>query len=258
MAAPALRAVLVGASNVSLSLGTWVAKLRGAAGGPVEVLAACGNGRSYGAWSRFLFVRTLPGIVRCGLWDELARRPPMPTVALVADVGNDILYEHPVERIAGWVDTCLARLAEQGARTLLATASLPVIAGVGPLRYLALRSLIYPGRSLPFAPARERAVALDAALRAAAAARGVPVVVPEPLWYGRDPIHVRRSSRGPFCDAALTAWDLPCAAPAPPGRVVRRRGFPGLPFAHERLCGVELRTPQPARAFADGTNVSFF
>lgn len=255
---PTLRAVLLGASNVTLSLSAWVARLRGAAGGPVEVLTACGNGRSYGIESRFLFLRRLPGILDCGLWEELARRPPLPTVALVADVGNDILYEQPVERIAGWVDTCLARLAGQGARAVLATSSLPVIEAVGPLRYLAVRTFFFPGRALPFAPARERALALDAALRRLAAARGVPLLVPEPSWYRGDPIHVRPSCRGLACDAALAAWGLPCRTPAPPPGPRRRRGLPGLPFHRERFCGVTFRTAQPAFLYADGTSVSFF
>jgi len=67
-AAPVLRAVLLGASNLTLALPTLVDDLRRAAGGPVEVLAACGRGRSYGAWSHLLFVRHLPGITGCGLW----------------------------------------------------------------------------------------------------------------------------------------------------------------------------------------------
>ncbi|HEX9668076.1 MAG TPA: hypothetical protein VGC93_01210 [Thermoanaerobaculia bacterium] len=255
---PTLRAVLLGASNVTLSLPAWVARLRGAAGGPVEVLAACGNGRSYGIESRFLFLRRLAGILDGALWEALARRPPLPTVALVADVGNDILYEQPVERIASWVDACLARLATQGARTVVATASLPVIERVGPLRYLAVRTLAFPGRTLPFAPARERALALDAALRRLAAAHGVPLLVPEPSWYRGDPLHVRRSCRALACDAALAAWGLPCRRPAPPPGPRRRRGLPGLPFHHERFGGMTFRTEQPAYLYADGTSVSFY
>ena len=124
---PVLRAVLLGASNVTFALRTWVARLRAAAGGPVEVLAACGNGRSYGKWSRLLYVRRLPGIVECGLWEALAARPPLPTVALVADVGNDILYQEEPVRIAAWVGACVERLAAHGARPVLTLGSMPVI-----------------------------------------------------------------------------------------------------------------------------------
>jgi hypothetical protein len=253
-----LRAVLLGASNVNFSLRYWVARLRGAAGGPVEALAACGNGRSYGTWSRFLFTRRLPGIVECGIWEALAARPPLPTVALVADIGNDILYEHPVETIAAWADTCLDRLAATGARSALALSSLPVIESVGRLRYFALRTFFYPGRTLPFAPAKERARQVDHRLRELAAARSVPLVDPDPLWYASDPIHLRPHAWPAACDATLVAWGLPCNPPDPPGRPVHRRGLPGMPFAEERLLGRRIRTNQPALAYADGTTLSFY
>jgi hypothetical protein len=184
-------------------------------------------------------------------------------VALVADVGNDILYEEPPRQIADWVGVCCDRLAAHGARPALVLASVPVIAAVGPLRYIALRTLAFPGRTLPHSPALRRALELDVLLRDLAAARGVPLVVPEPTWYGRDPIHVRRRAWPAMCDGALAAWGLPCAAgPARThsrlGRPARRHGVPGFPFAHETLCGRTLRTEQPALAFADGTTLAFY
>ena len=81
--APTLRAVLLGASNVAISFPRLLSFLRETAGGPVEVLGAFGHGRSYGEESRLLWLRHLPGIVRSGLWPELARRQPLPTVALL-------------------------------------------------------------------------------------------------------------------------------------------------------------------------------
>ena len=83
--------MLLGASNLRLVLPVLIDDLRRAAGGPVEVLAACGHGRSYGRRSRLLFIRHLPGITRCGLWAALERRPPLPTIALLTDVGNDLV-----------------------------------------------------------------------------------------------------------------------------------------------------------------------
>ncbi|HEY4597786.1 MAG TPA: hypothetical protein VIJ02_15405, partial [Thermoanaerobaculia bacterium] len=111
--APVLRTVLLGASNLRISLPLVLDRVRRRAGGPVEVLAACGHGRSWGAWSRFLYVRHLPGISRCGLWEELRSRPLLPTLAVVTDVGNDLVYGAPVEEIAGWVEACLDRLVPE-------------------------------------------------------------------------------------------------------------------------------------------------
>src|SRR5437016_5976799 len=104
---PLLRAVLLGASNLKMGLPRVVRRLLAAAGGPVDVLAACGHGRSYIQWSRiFLGARGLPGIVECGLWKSLAGRPPLPTVALVMDVGNDLLYGLATAEIAAGFAAC--------------------------------------------------------------------------------------------------------------------------------------------------------
>jgi hypothetical protein len=39
------------------------------------------------------------------------RQPPLPTAALITDIGNDLFYEASVERIAEWIEQCLSRLA---------------------------------------------------------------------------------------------------------------------------------------------------
>src|SRR5439155_11570702 len=100
------RVVLLGASNLTLGFPMLVSELRAWLGSPVEILCAHGHGRSYGLASRVLF-RELPGIVECGLWRALASAPARPTLALLTDVGNDIMYGRDVEEIAGWVETAL-------------------------------------------------------------------------------------------------------------------------------------------------------
>ena len=77
---------------------------------PLEVHTALGHGRSYGRNTRVVGVG-MPGIADCGLWRHLASARQMPTAALVTDIGNDLLYEEPVARIVGWLETCLDRLA---------------------------------------------------------------------------------------------------------------------------------------------------
>ena len=117
--APVLRAVLLGASNLRMGFPWVLSRLRAGAGGPVEVIAALGHGRSYGTWSRLLWVRQLPGIAGCGLWTDLDRRASLPTLALITDVGNDLLYGAPVPEIAGWVEACLERLRERQVEAIL-------------------------------------------------------------------------------------------------------------------------------------------
>ena len=108
-ASPSRRVILLGASNVTRSMSTIVETAELVWGRPLDLLAACGHGRSYGRTS-CVFGRSLPGILECGLWDELSRRPALPTAALVTDIGNDILYGAGVDQIAAWVEQSLIRL----------------------------------------------------------------------------------------------------------------------------------------------------
>ncbi|MFL6261298.1 MAG: hypothetical protein ACJ76Y_16490 [Thermoanaerobaculia bacterium] len=247
---PALRAVLLGASNLRISLPLVLDRVRRRAGGPVEALAACGHGRSWGTWSRFLFVRHLPGIAQCGLWRELRVRPSRPTLALLTDVGNDLLYGARVEEIAGWVETCLDRL---GAReetetvmTLLPLARLERLSG--PQVRLAA-SLLFPGRPAPWPALLDRARELDDRLRRLGRERGARLVEPAAGWYGLDPIHLRRRAR-------REAWAQ--ILPGPAGAAGGGQRLPFLGAAESRLFGAPLRRPQPAVRLPDGSTVALY
>ncbi len=216
---PTLRAVLLGASNLRISLPLVLDRVRLRAGGPVEALTACGHGRSYGAWSRFLFVRHLPGIAGCGLWKEIRERPPLPTLALVTDAGNDLLYGARVEEVAGWVELCLDRLAAQEKTeiviTLLPLARLERLSG--PQVRLAA-TLLFPGRPAPWPALLDRA---REPRRAAAADRRRP---------GRAP----RRARG----LLVRARSHPPPAAGPPG------GLGPCPSRPRPGCGKE-ENPAP-------------
>jgi hypothetical protein len=251
---PVLRAVLLGASNLKIGLPFLLDRLRRRAGGPVEVLAACGHGRSYGAWSRFLFVRRLPGIAACGLWRDLESRPPLPTVALLTDVGNDLVYGEDAARIAGWVESCLDRLTGHQAETVLTLLPLARLEKLTGWQVRLAVSLLFPGRDAPWPGLLDRARDLDARLRRMAAERGAGVVEPEAGWYGVDPIHLRPSRRQEAWERLLSLWPLP---PESGDRPVRLR-LPLLGAEEVRLLGRALRYPQPAARSEDGTSLSLY
>jgi len=245
------RLVVLGASNVELALPQLLDEARGRLGAPLEVLAAFGPGRSYGLTSRVLG-RGIPGILECGLWPALgdggARER---TLALVLDIGNDLLYGADVDTLTGWVRACVERLEPHAERIVLG--GLP--AGLERLsrgRYLLFRNLFYPPCRLPFAGAQAGVRELGPRLDALASDRGLALVPTAPEWYGFDPIHVRRRFRRPFWQGLLGGQVLPCPIPRASG-VLRL-------LAPERRTwlGFEQRRRQPAGRLADGTTLAFY
>src|SRR5262249_21781564 len=172
---PPRRVILLGVSSVGRGLSTALETACSAWSGPLDVLAAFGHGRSYGVRTSLLW-RELPGIAECGLWEALARRPAAPTAALVTDVGNDLLLDVPAPRMAAWVEACVDRLLDAGARVVLTPLPLCNVERLSPGRFLLFRSLLYPGCRLGLATVLERARDLDARLRDLAASRGLALV----------------------------------------------------------------------------------
>jgi hypothetical protein len=154
--APVNQILLLGASNLTQSLPIVIETAQLMCSRPSRFLIAAGHGRAYGTYSRVLF-RDLPGIAQCSLWDDLTRGPKLPTYALLTDLGNDIAYEQPPERLIEWVCWCLDRLAECHARTIVTALPVPSLERLSPWQYRFLRMLLFPGRSLTREQALDRA-----------------------------------------------------------------------------------------------------
>jgi hypothetical protein len=245
------RAVLLGASNLRASLPLVVNLLRHRSEGPVEVLAACGHGRSYIAWSRFLGIRHLPGIAGCGLWQALEDRPTLPTLALLTDAGNDLVYGAEVTEIIRGIEACLERLAARQAQVVLTLLPLARLERLSPWQVRLAVSLLFPGRRAPWPALLERARELDERLRRLGREHGAQIVEPEASWYGIDPIHLRRSRRREVWERLTGVSGSPTAGP------VRVR-LPLFGAETLRLAGRALRTSQPAVHLPDGTTVALY
>jgi hypothetical protein len=250
------RIVAVGASNLTRGFHAVVGAARAAWGPTIEVLAALGNGRSYGGPSTYLFVRTLPGIMQSGLWRELDLRPPLPTRALITDVGNDILYGAPSAQILAWVNDCVSRL-ERSTQDIVVT-GLPFAAvdGLSSWKFRFFRSLFFPRCRLTLGQTVDAARRVQEGLEALATARGLRFCPLNPAWYGLDPIHIRPG-------AWQAAWreilcgDLP-ERPARPGRPASAgEAIRLLCLQPERASffGMERNTPQPGVALRSGGRV---
>ena len=254
---PSQRVVVLGASNVMRGLGHLVDEARATWGAPSDLLVASGYGRSYGTRSRVLG-RTLPGLLDCGLWQALSERPALPTAALLTDVGNDILYGAPVDRIVAWVETCLERLRPQVERLVITGLPLAGVETLGAGRFLLVRTLLFPSSSVSLDAAREAAYAVDERLANLAARFDAALVTPDPDWYGLDPVHVRTRRRRDAWRQVVASWrsagDRPVERLGPLGRLRLRALLP----AHRWFLGVEQRRTQPATILADGSWLSLY
>jgi hypothetical protein len=257
VAAPARRVVLIGASNLTKGFGTVLDATTAIWGARLEVLVASGHGRSYGAQTRVI-VRELPGILQCGLWPHLDRLPPAPTAALVTDIGNDLLYEQPVDRIAGWVEECLDRLAARGAQTIVTLLPLENLPNLSRAKFHFFRALFVPRSRLSLEAAIERASQLDQHVERLAAERGFVTVRPRRDWYAVDPIHIHFAAQRRAWGEILDSW-RGCRATARPRGAAFRTLYLRTRKPHfRRVCGIEQRTTQPAVRLKTGTTVAIF
>jgi hypothetical protein len=244
------RILLFGASNVRRGLPTAVETARAAWGPDIEIFGAFGHGRSYGKRSCIPF-RCLPGILECGIWSALEDAPRDATAAVIADVGNDILYGESPETIVGWVSECADRLST----TELAIVGLPLpgLRALGPAAFLLFRSILFPRSRLSLRRALSAVEEVDEGLRRLAEREGARFVEPDPAWYGTDPIHIRGT-------AAESAWArILGARRSPPRLSMLESGRLRLAAPERRwICGIERTRAQPALVRGDGTRIFLY
>jgi hypothetical protein len=196
-------------------------------------------------------MRTLPGILECGLWRDLDSRAPAPTRALVTDVGNDILYGFSPEQTLEWVSEAVSRLKRYTGDVALTDLPMERIRQISRRAFLFFRTVLVPSSRLSLGQARERTERLDRSLGELAAAESLRLVHLDPAWYGIDPVHFRPSRWG-------TAWREILGAGAADGAV--RSAAEGLRLYAMRperqwLFGIEQRTPQSGVRLRAGARI---
>jgi hypothetical protein len=245
------RIVALGASNLTRGFQTIVSTARIAWGEDVEVVAALGHGRSYGAPSRFA-IRTLPGILESGLWRQLGSRATSPTRALVTDVGNDILYGFSARQTLAWVAEAVERLQTVTQDIVLTGLPLAGIRRLSQGKFLLFRSILFPSCRLSCREVVLAAEHVNDGLAALAVARSIQFVRLNPDWYGFDPIHIRPSQWRP-------AWQEILGVSSGGTRNGGGR-LEGLKLYFRRperqwLFGMEQRTPQAGVKLRQGARV---
>ena len=205
--------VLLGASNLTVGFAHVTGWLRRHVGGPFDVFACLGHGRSYGKTSRVI-VRELPGIATCGLWHALDAYPAHLTAALLMDVGNDLFYGVEPAVLAEWVDLCARRLIDRGCRVAMAELPVENLGRVSRLRFDLVRTLVMPSCKLTFDRFSERALEARQLLGQLAERRGITLVRQPPEWYGWDRIHFARRARAAAWNTLLQAMFVPATLEA--------------------------------------------
>jgi hypothetical protein len=255
---PQRRVILLGASNLVRSIATVVATARQIWHEPVEIMAAIGHGRSYGQDSTLLG-RKISGIFPCALWGDLHRRPTLPTVALLTDVGNDLGYGVNVRQIVSWVDGCLDRLETARAATIITQLPLASLDRLSRARFLFYRSLYFPRSGLELAALRAAANELNAELVAIGERRKIPVIPVSEAWYGLDPIHLKRSRWRHAWPTVLSAWRGDGTLAERPRTSFAEWAYLRLLAPSERVVfGRQRRYEQPSGILRDGTTISLY
>ena len=202
------RVVLLGASNIAIAFPQIVRQLSAGLPGPLELFAAFGHGRSYCTWSRVL-ARRLPGIDRCGLWADLKRAAterPARTLALLTDIGNDLIYGSAADVLERHLVTCLTALSAYQPELVVTRLPLASIERLSALRYHSTRFFFFPKTRVSWPEMLQRARGMDDALAGLATRFSARLIDPPLAWYGFDPIHIRQRRRTEAWRTMFSGW----------------------------------------------------
>jgi hypothetical protein len=252
------RIVLLGASNLTLSLRLVVELMQRRLGGPSQVLVAAGLGRSYGRFSQ-LIVRGVPGIHSCGLWSQLESAPSLPTYALLTDIGNDVANGVAPHEIVSWVSACVNRLRQHNASMVMTNLPTAGLSALAKWRFLAVRSVYFPFSRIPMNVVIENAKAVHRGLTDLSANKHVELVEQPAEWFGPDVVHIHPTKRRLAYGSMIERLPLGSTDNVDNIRSDSILAWGQRPrFAYRTMIGVEQREPQPSGRFTNGSVVSLF
>lgn len=250
---PSNRMILLGASNLTLSLRLIIQLMQHRCGSPSEVFVAAGHGRSYGQFSQVL-MRGLPGIASSGLWAQLDSVDTLPTYAFLTDIGNDILYGSEPEQILAWISECVQRLQRQSVCLVMTNLPIASIESLSEWRYQLFRNLLYPFCQLSRLEIIDRARSVHRGLMALASDRHFELCEQDPIWFGHDGIHVSYWKRRALYQHFLERFPMSHEGLTPVVSSWKQRPQ----FAYKTMWGREQRCQQPSGQLTDGTTVALY
>ncbi len=203
-------AIILGASNLTLAWPRIMRQMEQRLAGPRRVLTAHGMGRSYLNQRSAFGFRQLPGILHCDLWNQLGTHNSagLVPVALITDLGNDLLFGRNAIDVANSALTCIERLRAWCPEIRIAMTCPPVesVNRLGWMRFVSFRTIIFPACRLTLGEIRQQACELSDRVTELADSAGVPLFVPSGRWYGLDPIHIRYRNQFQAFGEMMDLW----------------------------------------------------
>ena len=249
------RVILLGASNLARAISPTVGICQSFLDCPLEIYITMGHGRSFGRYSRVLG-RGLPSINDCKLWDELEKAEPLPTYALVTDIGNDIAYGYDVKDIKQWVEDCVKRLSEMNANIVLTRMPVDRIARLSKRQFKIAKAILFPGHGLTYEDAQSRVREVDQLLQELGEKYSAVMADLPGNWYGIDPVHIKRSLHKEAFAEILKTWTDSNSDDAAIASSILRWARLRLPRPRQwSFLGFGMSKTQPAAQLADGSRI---
>jgi hypothetical protein len=182
--------VFLGASNLARGYGALAhCLIRGLAPQPVEILHAMGPGRGYCAQGG-IFNITYPPIGSSGILKSASegKEQARQVIALITDIGNDIMYGVPVHEIIACLDTLMQQLNAIGAEVFVHPIPLEFSKDVSERQFRILKSIFYPHSGIDYHKAKEAVDAINHFLRDKAGER-IHLLPSAKDFCGVDKIH---------------------------------------------------------------------
>ena len=261
--------VALGASNLSRGMSRLLQASRCCSSSAVDLVVAAGHGRSYGVNS-CIWKRRLPSILESGLWRSIdkmlhgAISENSPRLAVITDIGNDLLYGFSVEQIALWIEEVVHRLHQRQFNIVITKLPIESIQSVGPRRFRLLKIFFVPGCRQSLEEIKEQCRQMNDNIIRLAKKYQLSIIEQPGSWYGLDAIHIRRSCLNSLWRRVLECWPLSSS---------NKKVFQGTSLWNSwkewsylckasaevrSLAGVTIFTPQPVLQLSDTTRIFFY
>jgi len=182
--------ILLGASNLSRGCYAFARHIRSCLHPrSVEVLIACGPGRGYCAVGGLLNIN-YPPICSSDIFEVAKKKSESGyrVIALVTDIGNDIMYNVSVEKLTEMIQQIFATLRSMNAKIFYNTLPVAFEKTVHPVWFYIFRSVLLPFSRVSFDQARAGIIAVNDFLKESTS-KNCHMIPDMDCYLGYDEIH---------------------------------------------------------------------